>query len=118
MAAAKGKVIIIDYGFFRHDYYHPDRHGGTLMCHYRHHAHADPFFYPGLQDITAHVDFTAVGLAAEASGFSVLIDNQAKFLLESGVLDWLSMITDQTQRALQNQKIIKLTFQLYWNKRK
>jgi SAM-dependent MidA family methyltransferase len=55
----RGVVLLIDYGFPRHEFYHPDRSRGTLMCHYRHHAHPDPLLLPGLQDVTAHVDFTA-----------------------------------------------------------
>ena len=56
----QGMVLLIDYGYPRQEYYHPQRNRGTLMCHYRHRAHDDPFVYPGLQDITAHVDFTYV----------------------------------------------------------
>jgi SAM-dependent MidA family methyltransferase len=83
---AAGELILIDYGFLRETYYHPDRNQGTLMCHYRHHAHPDPFLYPGLQDITAHVDFTAVGLAARAAGVEVALYTQAEFLLQQGLL--------------------------------
>ena len=105
---SKGQVLIIDYGFLRHEYYHPDRVMGTLMCHYRHHAHSDAFFYPGLQDITAHVDFTAVGEAGEANGFSVSFSNQAEFLLHNNLL---AFVRDQVggDAFLQNQGIIKLT---------
>jgi SAM-dependent MidA family methyltransferase len=82
----KGMILLFDYGFPRHELYHPDRHMGSLMCHYHHYAHADPFFYPGLQDITAHVDFTAVAEAAyenhlEISGYTT----QAAFLLDCGI---------------------------------
>src|SRR5712675_1867857 len=56
----RGVAFFVDYGFPRKEYYHPQRKDGTLMCHYRHHAHADPFFFPGLQDITSHVDFSAI----------------------------------------------------------
>ena len=56
-----GAAVLLDYGFPAHEYYFDQRVTGTLMCHYRHHAHAEPFYYPGLQDITAHVDFTAMG---------------------------------------------------------
>jgi SAM-dependent MidA family methyltransferase len=68
----KGAAILFDYGFPAHEYYFDERSGGTLMCHYRHHAHPDPFFLPGLQDITAHVDFTAMALAAQDAGLDVL----------------------------------------------
>ena len=64
----RGAALLIDYGFPRSEYYHPQRAGGTLMCHLRHHAHGDPFTAPGLQDITAHVDFTAMADAAQAAG--------------------------------------------------
>ncbi|HET6492315.1 MAG TPA: SAM-dependent methyltransferase, partial [Burkholderiales bacterium] len=62
----RGVALFIDYGFPRREYYHPQRARGTLMCHYRHHAHDDPFFLPGLQDITSHIDFTAIAEAAGA----------------------------------------------------
>lgn len=81
-----GLLMLIDYGFPRHEYYHPDRNGGTLMCHYRHRAHADPLILPGLQDITAHVDFTAVAEAADAAGLSVAgYTTQAYFLMGIGI---------------------------------
>ncbi|MES2204020.1 MAG: SAM-dependent methyltransferase [Pseudomonadota bacterium] len=83
----RGVVLLIDYGFPEHEYYHPDRYQGTLMCHYRHHAHADPFIYLGLQDITAHVDFSAVARAADRCGFEVAgYTNQANFLMALGIL--------------------------------
>lgn len=83
-----GAVILIDYGFPRHEYYHPDRNQGTLMCHWRHHAHTNPLAYPGEQDITAHVDFTEVALIAEKEGFNIAgYTNQASFLINNGILD-------------------------------
>lgn len=86
LAAGKGAAILIDYGFPAHEYYLDQRIGGTLMCHYRHHAHPEPFYLPGLQDITAHVDFTAMALAAQEAGADVLAYmNQASFLLAAGV---------------------------------
>ncbi|MFL6676632.1 MAG: class I SAM-dependent methyltransferase [Massilia sp.] len=82
----KGAAILLDYGFPAHEYYFDERTGGTLMCHYRHHAHPDPFFLPGLQDITAHVDFTAMALAAQDAGLPVLAYmSQAAFLLACGI---------------------------------
>ena len=82
----KGAAILFDYGFPAHEYYLDQRTGGTLMCHYRHHAHAEPFYLPGLQDITAHVDFTAMALAAQDAGLDVLgYMNQAAFLLGAGI---------------------------------
>ena len=83
----RGVVLLVDYGFPEREYYHPDRDQGTLMCHYRHYAHTDPFLYIGLQDITAHVDFTAVAKAAFAAGFKIIAyTNQANFLMSLGVL--------------------------------
>lgn len=82
----EGAMLFMDYGFPRQEYYHPQRSEGTLMCHYRHQAHHDPFLYPGLQDITAHVDFTAVAEAAHAAGLDVLhYTNQANFLVNCGI---------------------------------
>ncbi|MTV40418.1 class I SAM-dependent methyltransferase [Duganella radicis] len=82
----KGAAFLFDYGFPAHEYYFDQRATGTLMCHYRHHAHADPFYYPGLQDITAHVDFTAMALAAQDAGAEVLgYLNQSGFLLGAGI---------------------------------
>ncbi|MGI4719403.1 MAG: class I SAM-dependent methyltransferase [Janthinobacterium lividum] len=82
----KGAAILFDYGFPAREYYLDQRMGGTLMCHYRHHAHPDPFYLPGLQDITAHVDFTAMALASQEAGLPVLAYmNQASFLLASGI---------------------------------
>jgi SAM-dependent MidA family methyltransferase len=82
----KGAAILLDYGFPHREYYFDERTGGTLMCHYRHHAHPDPFYLPGLQDITAHVDFTAMALAAQDAGLDVLgYMNQAAFLLACGI---------------------------------
>jgi SAM-dependent MidA family methyltransferase len=82
----KGAAFLFDYGFPAHEYYFDQRATGTLMCHYRHHAHPDPFYYPGLQDITAHVDFTAMALAAQDAGAEVLgYLNQSGFLLGAGI---------------------------------
>lgn len=79
-------AFLFDYGFPAHEYYLDLRATGTLMCHYRHHAHPDPFYYPGLQDITAHVDFTAMALAAQDAGAGVLAYlNQAAFLIGAGI---------------------------------
>ena len=81
-----GVALFIDYGFPEREYYHPQRSMGTLRCHYRHRFHGDPFFLPGLQDITAHVDFTAMGAAAESAGCEVLgFTTQAYFLISCGL---------------------------------
>lgn len=83
---SRGVVLLADYGYPRHEYYHVQRTQGTLMCHYRHRAHDDPFLWPGLQDITAHVDFTTVAEAAVAAGFAVSgYTTQAHFLLDCGL---------------------------------
>lgn len=85
-----GVALLIDYGFPAHEYYHPQRAQGTLMCHYRHHAHPDPFYLPGLQDVTAHVDFSAMAGAAIDAGLEVLgYTSQAAFLLGAGIGDLL-----------------------------
>lgn len=82
----QGALLLIDYGYPRNEYYHPQRTDGTLLCHYRHHVHSDPFFYPGLQDITASVDFTAVAEAAVAAGLQVGgYTTQAHFLMGCGL---------------------------------
>lgn len=86
-----GVVMLLDYGFAAPEYYHPQRNQGTLMCHYRHRSHADPFLWPGLSDITAHVDFTALARAATAEGFSLVgYTSMAAFLLNAGLLDELA----------------------------
>lgn len=83
-----GAILLIDYGFPRREYYHPQRSEGTLMCHYRHRAHGDPYRFIGLQDITAHVDFTAIAEAAYQHGLHVAgYTTQASFLLASGLLE-------------------------------
>jgi len=88
---ARGAAFFIDYGFPRHEYYHAQRAEGTLMCHYRHRAHGDPFVYPGLQDITAHVEFTAVAEAGVEAGADLLgYTSQARFLLNAGITDALA----------------------------
>lgn len=84
----EGALLIIDYGFPRREYYHPDRAGGTLMCHYRHRAHPDPLILPGLQDMTTHVDFTALAEAGDAGGLRVAgYCAQADFLLACGLTE-------------------------------
>ena len=106
----EGLILLIDYGFPRHEYYHPERSQGTLMCHYRHRAHPDPFVYPGLQDITAHVDFTVVAEAALAAGLSVYgYTNQAMFLLASGLEQAMDGVEDAEQQYRLAQQIKTLT---------
>jgi SAM-dependent MidA family methyltransferase len=83
---AAGTVLAFDYGMSRREYYHPDRRDGTLTCHYRHRAHADPFHLPGLQDITAWVDFTALAGSGDAAGLHVAgYATLGHFLVDAGI---------------------------------
>jgi SAM-dependent MidA family methyltransferase len=82
----RGLALFIDYGYPRREYYRADRREGTLMCHFRHRAHGDPFLLPGLQDITAHVDFSAAADAGAAAGFGLAgYSTQAHFLIGCGL---------------------------------
>jgi SAM-dependent MidA family methyltransferase len=90
-AIERGAALFFDYGFPRREYYHPQRSAGTLMCHYRHRAHDDPFFLPGLQDITVHIDFSAVAQAGADAGLELHgYTNQAQFLVNCGITDLLA----------------------------
>lgn len=83
---SQGAVLLIDYGLPRHELYHPQRNQGTLRCHYRQRAHDNPFWWPGLSDITSHVDFTAVAEAGFDAGLDVLgYTSQASFLINCGL---------------------------------
>ena len=85
-----GLILMIDYGFGAAEYYHPQRHMGTLRAHYRHHALDDPFYLPGLCDLTAHVDFSAMARAGTAAGLTLAgYASQAGFLLNSGLTELL-----------------------------
>jgi len=96
----RGAAFFIDYGFPSGEYYHPQRSGGTLMCHYRHHAHPDPFLYPGLQDITAHVNFSGIAHAAVDAGLDVSgFTSQARFLMNAGITDLLMTLDPSDTRA-------------------
>jgi SAM-dependent MidA family methyltransferase len=108
----EGLILISDYGYPRQEYFHPQRRAGTLICHYRHHAHDDLFLYPGLQDISASVDFTAVAEAAvdvdlHVSGFTT----QAHFLIACGLDLFVSEyeIDDVVERLKMTQQVRKLT---------
>jgi len=82
----QGALILIDYGLPRHELYHPQRNRGTLRCHYRQRAHENPFWWPGLSDITSHVDFTALAEAGFDAGLDVLgYASQANFLMNCGI---------------------------------
>lgn len=87
----RGALLLLDYGLPRHEYYHAGRNGGTLRCHYRHRAHDQLFAWPGLSDITAHVDFTAVAEAGHGAGLDVLgYTSQASFLINLGLGELLA----------------------------
>jgi SAM-dependent MidA family methyltransferase len=87
----RGALLVIDYGFPAREYFHPQRSMGTLACHYRHHFHGDPFYLPGLQDVTAHVDFSALARAAENAALDVLgYAHQAQFLINCGITELLA----------------------------
>ncbi len=95
-----GALILIDYGYGRPEYYHPQRGMGTLMCHYRHQAHPDPLWYPGLQDITAFVDFTAIAEAGTDAGMSLLgYTSQAQYLIACGIETLLAEVDPQDTRS-------------------
>jgi SAM-dependent MidA family methyltransferase len=86
-----GAIFLIDYGFPEHEYYHPQRSTGTVMCHRAHAADADPLVQVGLKDITAHVNFTGIALAGQDAGLQVLgYTSQGRFLLNCGLLDGMA----------------------------
>ena len=96
-----GAVLFIDYGYPRREFYHPERTAGTLICHYRHRAHDNPLLLPGLQDITANVDFTAVADAALAAGLEIAgYVTQNYFLFGCGLMDLLSEEAADAARPL------------------
>lgn len=107
----QGAVLLIDYGFPRHEYYHPDRTQGTLMCHYQQHAHSNPLIHIGQQDITAHVDFTHIAEAGHAAGFNVAgYTNQASFLLANGLFDAVHLL-DNALQQLDTNHALKILLQ-------
>ena len=104
----QGMLLLIDYGFARHEFYHPQRTQGTLMCHYRHRAHDDPLLLVGLQDITAHIDFTAMADAAIAANMQVAgYTTQAHFLLGSGLTDLLAQTEGDAAQQLEFANQVK-----------
>jgi SAM-dependent MidA family methyltransferase len=107
----QGALLLFDYGFPRHEFYHPQRSSGTLMCHYRHHAHDDPLWWPGLSDITAHVDFTAIAEAGFNAGLDALgYTSQAAFLFNCGLTEVLgrSDVADTLSYLQQSRAVDKL----------
>jgi SAM-dependent MidA family methyltransferase len=105
----QGVILLLDYGFAAQEFYHPQRAQGTLNCHYRHHSHGEPFYLPGLQDITAHVDFSALLDEAFADGLELLgYTNQAHFLMNLQMLDKLKAMTASPQYATHAQAVGRL----------
>jgi SAM-dependent MidA family methyltransferase len=109
---SSGVAVLADYGYPRHEYYHPERSSGTLQCHYRHLVHGDPLWAPGLQDITASVDFTSVAEDAEAAGWDVAgFTEQAQYLMACGITDKLQQrlaVDEAPEHALQAVKRLLL----------
>ena len=108
----KGVALFIDYGYTRHDYYLPQRDDGTLICHYQQRAHNDPFNWPGLTDISASVDFTALAEAAGPCGLEVSgYTTQAMFLLACGLDKILAEfeLLPEAERLKMNNQVRSLT---------
>lgn len=106
----QGLMIWIDYGFPQKEFYHPERTQGTRMCHHKHHAHDTPLKHIGEQDITAHVDFTALALAAQAANLDILgFTTQANFLIYAGLESLLPTDLELKAQAQQSQAIQTLT---------
>jgi SAM-dependent MidA family methyltransferase len=90
----QGIILMIDYGFAAREYYHPQRNQGTLMCHYQQYAHSDPLINAGLQDVTAHVDFTSIAHAGVNHGLTLSgFCSQAQFLMNCGILELMSQVS-------------------------
>ena len=108
----RGAIFIIDYGYPQSDYYHPQRSQGTLMCYYQHRGHSNPLILQGLQDLTAHVDFTSLAQVAIDSGLDVDgFQSQADFLLAGGITE-LSLNNEHTDELTlfsQSTEIKRLT---------
>lgn len=109
-----GVMLFIDYGYVRREFYLPERQDGTLMAHYRHRAHSDPLYLPGLNDLTASVDFTALAEAGNVAGFGVAVYlPQAQFLIAAGLQDVFEhayeKATDDATRYRLAQQVKKLT---------
>lgn len=108
-----GLMLFVDYGYVRREFYLPERDDGTLMAHYRHHAHNDPLYLPGLNDLTASVDFTALAEAGNSAGFGVAAYlPQAQFLIGAGLQDIFeseqAKIADEHGRYRLAQQVKKL----------
>lgn len=105
----QGLVLLIDYGYPQVEYYHPHRHHGTLSCHFRHHSHDNPLILTGIQDITAHVNFSAVANYAHLAGFDIAgYTTQSGFLLNCGIAQCLDNALSTVQQASSNEQIKRL----------
>ncbi len=109
----EGMALFVDYGYARREFYLPERHDGTLLAHYRHRAHADPYILPGLQDLTASVDFSALAEAGVGAGFELVgLGTQAQFLLANGLPELFSAdsaAADEVTRYRLAQEVKRLT---------
>lgn len=104
-----GLVLLVDYGYPRHEYYHPQRRNGSLMCYFQHQGHDDALRWPGLQDITAFVDFTTVAEAADELGWTMAgYTSQSHFLLSSGMLQALESLEDPAEMATRAEQVRRL----------
>lgn len=109
-ALQRGAILLTDYGMTRAEYYAPERDGGTLRCHYRHRAHDDPFVWPGLQDITAQVDFSAVAEAGVAAGLALAgYTTQAHLMVGCGIDELLAEpVADERSQWIRSQQAQRL----------
>jgi SAM-dependent MidA family methyltransferase len=109
---SRGAMLYVDYGYSRAEFYLPERDDGTLICHYRHRVHGDYFLWPGLQDLTASVDFTALAEAGISAGFNLAgYCSQSSFLLHNGLAGYIAGVEgnpDEVSRYRENQHIKKL----------
>lgn len=102
----EGVLVLFDYGYGRREYYHSERGNGTLRCFFQHRCHADPFLFPGLQDITANVDFTTVVEAATQAGLDLAgYTTQSSFLLDCGITDFAGAPPSSMKQYQQNQAL-------------
>ena len=105
----QGLILLTDYGMTQREFYHWDRSCGTLMCHYRHRAHSNPFWWPGLQDITSQVDFSAIAEAAIECDLNVEgFTHQAAFLLNCGIVELMDAVKDPMLRFASEQQVKRL----------
>lgn len=105
----KGVILLIDYGYPKHEYYHPQRNMGTLTCNYQHQAHSDPLIHCGLQDITSHVDFSLVTESAVNADLAFEgYTTQSSFLINCGIQNFLENIEDEKEKVNAASNIKKL----------